>query len=336
MRQLPPGTILPAPSDPEERQLLAELLGLPDDVAPLRWLAAERGHTVALLALRRMLQSLGRTAAGAARALAEGRGVSEDYRGALAPLAPLRVLDRDPLPDAATVREMLRALRAAGDPHQLPARAQHDERASLLAEILQLPEGTDPLGWLAAERGDLVARATLRDLLHAALPPAFRPLAAPIARLRPRQPLYLGADLRGSIGGLEFGRDGFAITIRLRSPLERTPTSGAGWRLPFWNGFERVTDDRGARYLIQRAGWRAGTALQWWRRGWYAQHLRLTCYPAVAPGARTLTFSALPVTLSYCRAGLPTEPPQLPDRSFGEIYWRVTVPPKVSAAGRAR
>jgi len=336
MRHLPPGTVLSGLSDPDERQLLDELLGLPDDVAPLRWLMTERGRLAAPIALRQMLRSLGRTAEGVARALAEGRSVPEDERRELAPLAPLRHLGRDSLPDAETVRETLQVLRAASDPHQLPPPAQHDERLSLLTELLQLPEGSDPLHWLAAERGALVARVALRDVLHEALPPALRPLGGPLARLRPRQPLHLGGNIRASIERLEFGRDGFAITIRLRSPMERTPTSGQGWRLPFWNGFERVTDDRGYRYLVQRAEWQAEAHLQWWHRGWYRQRLRMTCYPAVAPGVTTLTFSALPVTLAYRLTGRPVEPLQLPDESFGDLIWQAMVPPKLGTAVRAR
>jgi len=118
--------------------------------------------------------------------------------------------------------------------------------------------------------------------------------------------------------------------------MERTPTSGQGWRLPFWNGFERVTDDRGYRYLVQRAEWQAEAHLQWWHRGWYRQRLRMTCYPAVAPGVTTLTFSALPVTLAYRLTGRPVEPLQLPDESFGDLIWQAMVPPKLGTAVRAR
>ncbi len=335
MRHLPPGTVLTSLSETDERQLLDELLGLPDDVAPLRWLIAERGQLAALIALRQILLRLARRAEGAALALAEGRSVPEDEWRALAPLAPLRYLGRDPLPDATMVRETLQLLRTASDPHRLPASPQQDEELSLLTAILQLPEGSDPLHWLASERGAFVARMALRDVLYAALPPAFAPLGGSPARLRPRQTLRLRRDIRLSIDTLDFGRDGFAIAVHLRLPLERPPTGERGWRLPFWPGFERVTDDRGYRYLIQRAEFQGETRAQWWHRGWYRERLRMTCYPAVSPGVTTLTFSALPVTLAYRLTGRPVESLQLPERSFGDLTWQATVPPKIGTAVRA-
>jgi len=335
MRHLPPGTVLPSPIDPDERQLLDELLGLPDDMAPLRWLIAERGQLAALIALRQTLWRLARRAEGVARARAEGRSISGDEVRALAPLASLRNLSHDPLPDAATVRGTLQRLRAASDPHRLSAPPQQDEELGLLTAILQLPEGSDPLGWLAAERGDRVARVALRDVLGEALPPTFAPLGGSLARVRPRQTLSLRHDIRLFIDNLDFDQDGFAITIQVRFPLERAPADERGWRLPFWPGFERVTDDRGYRYLIQRAEFQGETRAQWWHRGWYRERLRMTCYPAVAPGVTTLTFSALPVTLAYCLTGRPVESLQLPERSLGDLTWQATVPPKVGTAVRA-
>ena len=62
----------------------------------------------------------------------------------------------------------------------------------------------------------------------------------------------------------------------------------------------------------------------------------MTCYPAVASGATTLTFSALPVMLAYRLTGRPVESLQLPERSLGDLTWQATVPSKVGAAVRAR
>lgn len=336
MRHLPPGTTLPNLSDPDKGQLFTGLLGLPDDTAPLRWIMAERGEMAALIALRQTLWRLARRAEGAALALAEGRSVPEDELRALAPLAPLRNLGRDPLPDAAMVRETLQLLRTASDPHQLPAPAPQDEELRLLTAILQLPEGADPLHWLAAERSDHVARTALRDVLHEALPSALAPPGGSLARVRPRQALRLRRDIRLSIDTLDFGRDGFAIAVHLRLPLERPPTGERGWRLPFWPGFERVTDDRGYRYLIQRAEFQGETQAQWWHRGWYRERLRMTCYPAVALGVTTLTFSALPATLAYRLTGRPIESLQLSEQSLGDLTWQAAIPSKVGTAVRAR
>ena len=95
--------------------------------------------------------------------------------------------------------------------------------------------------------------------------------------------------------------------------------------MPCWAGFDRVTDDRGYHYLLQRAEWEAGTWLRWW----YRERLRMTCYPAVADGATTLTFSALPATLSHRRTGGLRGPQPLPDEALGDIIWRVKIPPPV-------
>ena len=56
LRNLRPGTRLSWPEGDRSRKLLGELLSLAEDIDILRWLAAERGDVVALLALGRSLE----------------------------------------------------------------------------------------------------------------------------------------------------------------------------------------------------------------------------------------------------------------------------------------
>jgi len=58
LRHLPPGTPLPQPRDPEEQQLLADLVRLPEEADPLTWLRQERGALSARLTLCAILDLL--------------------------------------------------------------------------------------------------------------------------------------------------------------------------------------------------------------------------------------------------------------------------------------
>lgn len=316
MRHLPPGTKLPQPRDPEERELLNTLLALPDDAAPLRWLMAERGSVVALLALRRLLRGLGTRAIALRENTARGWARADEggFVRLLIQVEPLILLTHDPAPGADQLREALSALRhLALSP---PATADWH----LLNEILHLSSDTDPLHWLEEERGEVAARDVLRMALQSARPPTTMSIGDQLVRHRPRQGVPLSGGLRVGIDELTLGQAGFSLTTRIRFAWKQSLPDG-GRRLPSWVGFDRVVDDRGHHYLLQVADRQAGTHL-WW----YLECLRMACYPAVSADATVLTFSALPATLTslHTRPSMPPKP--LPDEPLKNVVWRVTLP----------
>ena len=307
--------------------MLAELVDLPDDAAPLRWLMAERGRVAALIALRRVLHTVGGSAAGLRRNVARGwAGAGEGgYVRLLARVEPLVRLADDPAPGADRLREALEAVRA-----QVPPPPADAEESQLLGELLRAPAGTDPLRWLAAERGEVAARIALRVVLQASRPPALRPLGRHLARRRLRQEIRLPNGPRVAVEELVLGADGFALTAQIRFAWKPLP-DGGGSLLPSWAGFDRVVDDVGNHYLVEQADQRAGTYLRWW----YRQRLRVVCYPAVAAAATTLTFSALPATLTFLRSRPAAPPLPLPDEPLGDVTWRIAIPRHAGTANRA-
>ncbi len=298
--------------------MLAELIDLPDDAAPLRWLMAERGHVAALIALQQVLQSVGGSAAGLRRNIAQGWAGADEggYVRLLARVEPLVRLADGPAPGADQLREALEAVRA-----QVPPPPADAEDLQLLGELLRPPAGTDPLRWLAVERGEVAARIALRVVLQASRPPALLPLGRQLARRRLRQKIRLPNGLRVAVEELVLGAGAFALTIHIRFAWKSLP-DGGGWLLPSWAGFDRVVDDLGYHYLVDQADQRAGTHLRWW----YRQRLRMVCYPAVATTATTLTFSALPATLTFLRSRPAAPPLPLPDEPLGDVTWQVAIP----------
>src|SRR5258708_2174967 len=89
LRHLPAGTILRDPFDSAERELLADVLALPEGVDALRWARAERGPLIARATLRRALLSLRATLSASEILRGQGRSVGRRHVALLGHLLDL-------------------------------------------------------------------------------------------------------------------------------------------------------------------------------------------------------------------------------------------------------
>ena len=233
LRNVRPGTRLARLKDGLAQGLLQELLGLPEDVDALRWLAAERGAAVALLTLQKSLR-FAEMMYGSDNEIAslpppfnlesalESRHQEwqEKYGGLYGALltaevgwtAPTQAIhSSDDVSARRCLVEVLRKLRReSGLPTEAaPTRSQVDPGVkTLLGDLLRLPDTTDPAQWLQDNRPALCARLTLSDILRGAVPtepmddlkylvqPYFTPGGPPrTLSVRPLQP---GAETEGS------------------------------------------------------------------------------------------------------------------------------------------
>ena len=192
LRNLRPGTRLSWPEGDLSREVLRELLSLPESIDVLRWLEAERGAAVALLAIEQSLDMAGMMY-GAQNRIVSGMLTSEQERqvhqslqdkyGAM--YGPLLRSDEDwgapkqrgdtvdgPPEHCHLVDALTRLRRKIGLPTETsPSRSQVDPGPhTLLADLLRLPDSTDPARWLQDHRLSLSSRLVLEHLLQGAFP----------------------------------------------------------------------------------------------------------------------------------------------------------------------
>ena len=323
LRNLRPGTRLSWPEGDRSRKLLRELLSLAEDIDVLRWLEAERGDVVALLALGRSLE-IADQMYGAQDRIVSGMLTSEQERqvhqalggkygsmyGSLLQsdedwVAPKRW--RDSIEDRSEYGRLVDALMELRRKTGLltetsPSRSQVDPGPdTLLADLLRLPDSTDPARWLQDNRLSLSSRLALEHLLRVVSPMEDLVLSAinssPLRSIRPKVRTRSSSRLlHVKVQQVDILKLGFALHLRVRFSLPR------GWSsakqpgiIRQWEGFRSVRDNAGHQYVMQVAS--GGVSNQMW---WWHGDQTFVCWPALGD-ARELTLEAQPAYLSLYR-----------------------------------
>ena len=341
LRNLRPGTRLSWPEGDRSRKLLRELLSLAEDIDILRWLAAERGDVVALLALGRSLE-IADQMYGAQNRIVSGMLTSEQERQAHQALegkygsmygsllqsdedwvAPKRWGDTiDDRPEYGRLVDALMELRRkTGLPTETsPSRSQVDPGPdTLLADLLRLPDSTDPARWLQDHRLSLSSRLVLEHLLQGAFPMGDLVLSATngssLRSIRPKVHTRSKGLLHVKVQQIDILELGFALHLRVRFSLPR------GWSsakqpgiIRQWEGFRSIRDNAGHHYVVQVASMNTSNQMWWWHGD-----QTLVCWPTLEH-TRELTLEAQPAYLSLYRP--PSEGKTivpLPGPSLGEV-----------------
>ena len=318
LRSLPFSLRLPETLGPVARSLLRDLLELPEEVNPLRWLASQRAALCATLALNLCVETgeTMRSGLHSLRSSDQGRGNSV----AIAPNDEIETYGRAYRGLYGALREAVvpwaaystwdEALASIGAQHALcavlssmraqtrlafelsPTRSMHNVSTTfLLADLLRLSESVDPIHWLYTKRSATSAYLVLQRLLREALPMPDRVLAdRPLgSRIEPHITLSAHRNLQATVQAVEFRISGWVIhlRVRFRMPREHVPYTGSvradyPLRLVRWNGFEDVTDDQGRRYAVQIGDVAVSTE----RGRWWRERLALVCWPPLDVPAR--------------------------------------------------
>lgn len=337
LRHLPPGTWLPQPHYQPDRDLLASLLHLQDEIDPLQWLKESHADLIARVLLWTALDRIRSHVQGVSLAVRAGQEIPiDDYQQWLGNLLDLpedvepfqRLIGTHPTTTSPellhTVFLMLRALRKGG---QHSVEGTGDKILLLLDDLFQLPGATDPLQWIQDEHSDLAAIETLRHVLtQIQLPdPLFDGQVIKVQRL----------DMRSHTEGpsvvlheMVLKPAAFVLTLRARLPegsLRALAARFPGIRGINWEGVERVVDDLGYHYLVCHR-LQEGVTHWPWRSD---LSLRLLCYPLIASTATAITVSSK--ATSFVILGL--EPGEQRRRSrmlhrvhLGNLTWYVKVP----------
>ncbi len=341
LRNLRPGTRLSWPEGDLSREVLRELLSLPESIDVLRWLEAERGAAVALLAIEQSLDMAGMMYGAQNRIVsgmltrAQERQAHQALEGKYGSMygsllqsdedwvAPKRWGDTiDDRPEYGRLVDALMELRRkTGLPTETsPSRSQVDPGPdTLLADLLRLPDSTDPARWLQDHRLSLSSRLVLEHLLQGAFPMGDLVLSATngssLRSIRPKVHTRSKGLLHVKVQQIDILELGFALHLRVRFSLPR------GWSsakqpgiIRQWEGFRSIRDNAGHHYVVQVASMNTSNQMWWWNGD-----QTLVCWPALED-ARELALEAQPAYLSLYRP--PSEGKTivpLPGPSLGEV-----------------
>ena len=120
---------------------------------------------------------------------------------------------------------------------------------TLLADLLRLPDSTDPVRWLQDHRLSLAARLVLEHLLQRVVPMEDLVVSAingsPLRSIRPRVHTRSNGSLHVKVRQIDILELGFALHLRVRFSLPR------GWSsakqqgiIRQWEGFRSIRDCR--------------------------------------------------------------------------------------------
>ncbi len=334
LRNVRPGTRLARLKGGLPRGLLQEVLGLPEGVNALQWLAAERSDAVALLTLQ-MCLSRAATLHGYHSRIDSKRLSPEAkekmrqdtqrkygvlYGGLLAAeagwSAPKQAFDTVADPSAQQrLQESLRELRRQSGllTEATPAWSRADpEQDALVADLLRLPDTTDPAQWLQAHRPALCARFTLQDILLQAIPmetvdnlldSAHRGSKAgvlhrvPLPRsLGPEAQTDVSERLHVSVTRIDVLEHGFVVRAQCRfgvPPGWSHVKRPEGWS--FWEGFRIARDSAGHHYVVF-----TGFPMRFPNSPWWEGEIVNICWPALGE-ARELILESQPAYLTVHR-----------------------------------
>ncbi len=340
LRHLPPETWLPKPVHLPDRELVAQLLALPDEADPFQWLQFHHSELAARVLLWKALDTLHSLVRGIPLARRTGiplqAGKRESWLGNLLELEEgaepyLAMVDSHPTtisPDL--LREVFsqwRRLRQAGPP--LPHLESTSEDLMpllpLLDELFRLPETSDPLQWIQQERSHLAAYVTLSHILGEIRPPdplvlnSEGKIPLPVKVLHPKISQQM-ADLTVEMHEIVLGRNSFTLELRTSLPnrlLQDALGPGLGIR---WQAVEQVVDDGRNHYVVWHALQEGGTR---WHR--YELSLRLVCYPAPAASAREITLESKDTTISVTHQPDEGQLEILQQFPLGDLTWKIAI-----------
>lgn len=305
LRHLPPGTSLPQIVIREDRQLLEEILQLPDEIDVFSWLQENSKRHRANIALRVIIEQLCMMCRDI-HASASKIPVPDYYQqlfGGLLELSegefPFSTVKN--LPDrndeGKRLYDFLQQLQASYQRSPVPSQPfqGRTERDQVFADLLRLPPDTDPILWLKNTHALFVTLLILSHLLSRFSEP-YGSLAAlsTISTMKVKEHLRPSPAIDVTVERITFKSEGFLLQARVTLSPERFMSREEITSSNFtWQGFERVLDNHGYHYLTWIEEMHSG------RANFKKQQEQITMafYPAPSTSVRELTFSCQPVVI---------------------------------------
>jgi hypothetical protein len=317
LRQLPPGTRLSEPSDPEVAALLADVRRLPAEIELPSWAARDHAELCSRVALRAQIDAAQDVIAGIKRASAAGVPLGD----ATTTLAPLGDFDWEPSVSNLTVfgdtlggsiDDMARTLDIWRQSGLSPlVRDWADETGFVVLARALEASPSDPVEWIKEHHLDQAVSTALTLVAVLATADLSLDIGPPKHQITSRHCHRL-AELTVCVRSVVLGQEGVLVHGEVISPtpgtrhgpraviegITRPATQDAGtgpntWPrvepAPVWEqGFQSLTDDLGHAYVPARfqsdsprdsGGWRTSTFQQ-------------SFFPALASGAGAVEITA--------------------------------------------
>jgi hypothetical protein len=328
LRHTRPDVELPHPAHPDDRDLLLRALHRKNGAPLLAWAIGdpEASALLARVALRAELSGLRDTVRGVRLASQSGYPIPSGVEARLGGLVNLPEASealtelaslQNASASSSALRSVLRQFRSVYHPlHPIDSDTVLDGQ-ELITELLELPDGVDPVEWLMLERSREAALRAFRLVLQQVVPPTEDWLGKTIKVLRPKKRISSSRGYEVVISEVTLMTSGFTVATRIRMPFERLREYGQQLSFPQWRGFEQAVDNFGHQYVIQPVQAASGRNV----RGWEHQ-LRVACFPALADTADGLTLSASSSPLTCISKTSGDEAERLVTAgAFGDVVW---------------
>ncbi len=332
LRHLKPDTFLPQITAKEDKALFEELLHLPDEVQASSWLQNNLSRRIMAIALRILIVQICNLYN--YLIIVSSRVSMDDYyRRMLGGFLEhsediLPFSRRDELENSSDSESLLYSLlqqiqslyRRAS---LLTAFHARNERDQILADLLRLPEGVDPIEWLKQEHEIFAIRLVLSHLLHRfSVTHGAWAAFTTIGVLKVNRVFYPLPAVRVRIKEVTFKTEGFLVQASVdlsprRLPLSEDPRPS----LFVWRGFERVVDNQGYHYLTWAEEIHSGNTS--FHR--YQEQLTMAFYPSIAADSTALTFLSQPMifeTSAFLQEGCQ---PHLSEIAGGDFVWHLSL-----------
>ena len=322
LKNLRPGTRIKWPDNDLSRQILRDLLDLPDGDDPVQRLTAERGIYLVWMALMRIIEiaetmydTQDRTVHDILTTEQEllMKQTLQGKYGTLhgIPFKSGKGWDahqrcQETIDGGLEHRALVDTLswirrKVAMPTESSPSRSLMEPSTdTLLADLLRLPETVDPVHWLFCERLSLCARIALEHLMQMICPMDSVDYSAnncPIlCSIRPKTCTRSNGRLHVKVLQIDILKSGFAIHLNFRFRLPK------GWSdlkhpgiIRQWEGFRSVRDTAGHHYVVQIASMHTSNQMWWW-----TGDQTLVCWPSLQD-ADKLILEAVPAYLALYR-----------------------------------
>ena len=305
LRHLPPGTPLPVLNNPEERQLLQDLLQLPENTDYFRWLqeqAPDRLSRIMLTILIGHIFTLVQYMDNIPADIAE----PHYYQQLLGNIPTLlqdeaikqqwQTIQQDPK-DVQELLLLFQQMQTSyrNSRHTNPEITPRKDFDQLLLDLLRLPFEIEPLIWLQKEQLTFMPSFVLSHLLqHFEVTKGILLEQPTLRRIAIHHHFQPAPGLSIKIQQLLVKPDGFLVEAQLH--FIRPKLILAGQPQPgifLWYGFDQVVDNNGYHYLTWDEIFRSGGGS--FHRD--EEELTMAFYPALASSVTELTFSSQPVII---------------------------------------